>query len=88
MMLNELNNAALLLLHDSQQMMLFLDLHSQGVIIASIFWGLWLFPLSYLIYKSGYFPKIIGTAVIIGGFGYRFFFLHCLCHLPNHIISV
>ena len=70
-MLNELNNAAaLLLLHDPQQMMLFLNLHSQGVIIASIFWGLWLFPLSYLIYKSGYFPKIIGTAVIIGGFGY------------------
>ena len=70
-MLNELNNvAALLLLKNPDQMMLFLDLHAQGVVIASIFWGLWLFPLGSLIYKSSYFPKIIGTAVIIGGLGY------------------
>ena len=69
--LNELNNvAALLLLNNPDQMMFFLNLHTQGVIIASIFWGLWLFPLGYLIYKSGYFPKIIGMAVIIGGLGY------------------
>ena len=70
-MLNELNNvAALLLLKNPDQMMLFLNLHAQGVVIASIFWGLWLFPLGSLIYKSGYFPKIISMAVIIGGLGY------------------
>ena len=41
--LNELNNvAALLLLNNPDQMMFFLNLHTQGVIIASIFWGLWL----------------------------------------------
>ena len=70
-MLNELNNvAALLLLKNPDQMMFFLNLHAQGVVIASIFWGLWLFPLGSLIYKSGYFPKIISMAVIIGGLGY------------------
>ena len=70
-MLNELNNvAASLLLKNPDQMMLFLDLHAQGVVIASIFWGLWLFPLGLLIYKSGYFPKIISMVVIIGGLGY------------------
>ncbi len=70
-MLNELNNlAAFQLLNDPQQMMFFLNLHAQGIVIASIFWGLWLFPLGILIYKSGYFPKIIGIVVVIGGIGY------------------
>lgn len=70
-MVNELNNlAALQLLKNPQDLMLYLTLHKQGIVIASIFWGLWLFPLGYLIYKSGYFPKIIGIAVVIGGIGY------------------
>lgn len=70
-MLNELNNIAALLVHNNpEQMKFFLDLNAQGVTIASIFWGLWLFPLGYLIYKSGYFPKIIGIPVLIAGFGY------------------
>jgi len=70
-MLNTLNSiAALMSLKDPGQMLFYLDLNAQGIIIASIFWGLWLFPLGYLIYKSGYFPRIIGIAVIIGGVGY------------------
>ncbi len=70
-MLNTLNSvAAFLLVNNPEQMMLFLNLNKQGIFIASIFWGLWLFPLGFLIYKSGYFPKIIGFFVIVGGFGY------------------
>ena len=70
-MLNTLNKiAALLLLNSADQMMFFLNLNEQGVFIASIFWGLWLFPLGYLIYKSGYFPKIFGVLMAIAGFGY------------------
>ena len=70
-MLNTLNRiAALLLLNNADQMMFFLNLNEQGVFIASIFWGLWLFPLGYLIYKSGYFPKIFGVLMFIAGFGY------------------
>jgi len=94
-MLNALNEVAVLLLLNGtghltvfepsqlqSLMMFFLDLNEQGIIIASIFWGLWLFPLGYLIYKSGYFPKIIGILVIIGGFGYTLgSFVHLL--LPN-----
>jgi hypothetical protein len=49
---------------------LFLDLHEQGVFIAQIFWGLWLFPLGYLVFKSGYIPRLLGVLLIIGGFGY------------------
>lgn len=70
-MLNSLNRvAALHQLNNPEQMMFFLNLNRDGITIASIFWGLWLFPLGYLIYKSGYFPKVIGIAVLIGGVGY------------------
>ncbi len=51
------------------QVMLFLDLHEHGVHIAMIFWGLWLFPLGYLVYKSGFFPRILGVLLMIGCFG-------------------
>src|SRR4030042_4427438 len=35
------------------QVMFFLDLHQHGWLMAQIFWGLWLFPFGYLVYKSG-----------------------------------
>ncbi len=49
---------------------LFLDLREHGINIAGIFWGLWLFPMGYLVFKSGYIPRIIGVLLIIGCFGY------------------
>jgi len=82
-MLNTLNQvAALILLNGADflkvlgtdqlhiQMMFFLDLNKQGVFIPGIFWGLWLFPFGYLIYKSGYFPKFLGVLVMMGCIGY------------------
>ncbi len=82
-MLNELNQIVPLLLlsgadyltaftADQLQALapLFLDLRVQGVSILYIFWGLWLFPMGYLIFKSGYIPKILGILLIIAGFGY------------------
>ena len=63
-------------------MMFFLNLNEQGIFIATIFWGLWLFPLGYLIYMSGYFPKILGILMILAGIGYTLeHFVHLL--LPN-----
>ncbi len=49
---------------------LFIDLHAHGIMVAQVFWGLWLFPMGYLVYKSGYLPRIIGILLIVGGFGY------------------
>lgn len=49
---------------------LFLEMHHGGIIIAQIFWGLWLFPMGYLVFKSGYIPKVIGILLMIGCFGY------------------
>lgn len=83
-MLNELNNLAILLLLNNGAVYLgsftpaqvqalvplFLDLHKLGVSIASIFWGLWLFPMGYLVIKSGFLPRILGVLLIIGCLGY------------------
>ncbi|MBT4268516.1 MAG: DUF4386 domain-containing protein [Deltaproteobacteria bacterium] len=52
------------------QMMLFLDLHRQGAYIAGIFFGLWLFPMGYLVFMSGFLPRVLGILLIIGCFGY------------------
>lgn len=48
----------------------FLNLHSSGINIAELFWGLWLFPMGYLVFKSGFLPRIIGVLLMIGCFGY------------------
>jgi hypothetical protein len=50
--------------------LLFLNLHGQGYLIAQIFFGLWLLPLGYLVYRSGYFPRVLGIMLMIGCFGY------------------
>jgi hypothetical protein len=50
--------------------MTFVNLHIVGVHIVEIFWGLWLFPLGYLIYKSIFIPKIIAILIILSGICY------------------
>jgi hypothetical protein len=51
-------------------MLLFLNLHESGLNIAQIFWGLWLFPMGYLVFKSRFLPRILGILLMIGCFGY------------------
>ncbi len=51
------------------QAMLFINLFKNGYIIAQIPYGIWLFPLGYLVFKSGFLPKILGILLIVDGFG-------------------
>lgn len=55
----------------------FLDLFEQGFFITYIFYGLWMFPLGLLVFKSGsgFIPKALGILLIVGCFGYLFNFL-------------
>ena len=39
-------------------------LHNQGLVLAGVFWGLWLLPLGRLIILSGILPKFLGVSVI------------------------
>jgi Domain of unknown function (DUF4386) len=50
--------------------LLLLDTQHYGILIAQIFFGLWLVPLGYLAYKSGLFPKWLGVVLIVGGVCY------------------
>jgi len=81
-MLNELNQVAVLLFSSADYLTAFtadqlqalvllsLDLYEHGFLISHIFFGLWLFPMGYLIFKSGFLPRFLGVLLIIAGFGY------------------
>jgi hypothetical protein len=49
---------------------LFLDAHSYGFTIGIAFLTIHVFILGYLIFKSGYFPKVLGILFIAAGIGY------------------
>jgi Domain of unknown function (DUF4386) len=90
-LVNELNQfAALVLLSGADyltavkadqlhaQLMFHLDLHRYGIYIAQIFWGLWLLPFGYLVFKSGFLPRILGVLLMVG----------CLGHLVDVVAGV
>jgi hypothetical protein len=51
----------------SALVLLLLEIHHYGFLIAQIFFGLWLVPLGYLAHKSGMFPKALGVLFVVGG---------------------
>jgi hypothetical protein len=82
-MLSELNNVAVLFLVSGADTLkgftadqvhtlvsLFLNLHANGLGIAALFWGLWLFPMGYAVFKSGFLPRILGILLMIACVGY------------------
>jgi hypothetical protein len=48
---------------------LFLRLHGQGIAVATVFWGLWLFPFGMLVIRSGFIPSVLGVLLIVAGVG-------------------
>ncbi len=50
--------------------MLLMDLHHYGFLIAQIFFGLWLAPLGYLTYRSKMFPKALSVVLIVAAAAY------------------
>ena len=50
--------------------LLFLRLHHAQIVAAEILWGLWLFPMGALAYKSRFLPRFIGVWLIINGAAY------------------
>ncbi|NOZ74464.1 MAG: DUF4386 domain-containing protein [FCB group bacterium] len=77
-MLNQVNQFAVLLSASDQlheQVGLFLNLSRFGSLIAGIFFGLWLFPLGFLVFKSGFLPRFLGALLMFGGLGYLVLFV-------------
>jgi hypothetical protein len=52
------------------QVMLHLDAYSNGILVAKVFWGLWLLPFGYLVFRSGMLPRVLGVLLMAGCFGY------------------
>ncbi len=50
--------------------MMYMKRHFKSHLVAQIFWALWLFPLGYMIFKSGLIPKILGIFLMLGCLGY------------------
>jgi Domain of unknown function (DUF4386) len=90
-MLNELNHFAVLLLSSgagyltafkadqlNAMVMFFLELRKYGTFISQFF-SLWVLLLGYLVFKSGFLPRILGILLMLGGLCYTvlavFFFL-------------
>jgi hypothetical protein len=48
----------------------FMHLHGLGLQLAQVFWGLWLFPLGLLAWRSGFIPRLFAVSACIGGLGY------------------
>lgn len=57
------------------QVMFYLNQYDHGILMVSIFWGLWLLPFGYLVFKSGFLPKFLGILLMLGCFGYLINFL-------------
>ncbi len=47
-----------------------LGVRGKALVIAQIFWGLWLFPFGLLVMRSGFLPRILGALLIVNGFAY------------------
>ena len=69
-MLNRLIALQLLGGADDSQMMLFLSAHDYGVNIAFVFFGIHIAVLGYVVFKSGYLPRILGILLIVASVGY------------------
>lgn len=57
---------------------LYFRLHGQALVIAQVFWGLWLFPFGVLVIRSGFIPRFLGYLLWIAACG----------HLANSTTSI
>jgi hypothetical protein len=54
----------------SAMVLLMVDVQHYSLLAAQIFFGLWLAPLGYLAYRSGWFPKALGVVLIAAAASY------------------
>ncbi len=47
-----------------------LKMHTQGYNIAGVFFGVYCLMIGYLVFRSGFLPRVLGVLMAIGGIGY------------------
>ncbi len=60
-----------------------INVYRTGFVTAQLFFGTWLFPLGYLVLKSGFLPRILGVLLILDGVAELIWFLQALL-LPDY----
>jgi hypothetical protein len=58
-----------------REVMYALHQYNNGIELSQVFWGLWLFPFGYLVYRSNFLPKIFGVLLMAGCAGYLIEFM-------------
>jgi hypothetical protein len=59
-----------------------INVYKVGFVTAQLFFGTWLFPLGYLVYKSGFLPRFLGVLLLLDGIAVLIWFLQALL-LPD-----
>jgi hypothetical protein len=68
--------------------MLFLNIYKNGFSgIAQIFFSAWLFPLGYLVFKSGFLPKILGIILMAECFGWLMYPIQFFLFPGNEVLT-
>jgi len=57
------------------QVMLSLQSYRHGILVSEIFWGLWLLPFGWLVFKSRLIPRALGVLLMLGCAGYLLDFI-------------
>jgi Domain of unknown function (DUF4386) len=65
-----------------------LNLYKTGWVTAQLFFGTWLFPLGYLVYKSKFLPRFLGVLLMLDGIGVLIWFLQALLLPAYRAITV
>jgi Domain of unknown function (DUF4386) len=72
--LNLLHRSDYLAAFDRRQLehlaMLIFGLRGPQVVVAELFWGLWLFPFGWLVLRSGFLPRFLGWWLLANGAAY------------------
>src|SRR5450759_689465 len=55
-----------------------INVYKTGFVTAQLFFGMWLFPLGYLVYKSGLLPRFLGILLLLDGIAVLIWFLQAL----------
>ncbi|MDR3470544.1 MAG: DUF4386 domain-containing protein [Devosia sp.] len=60
-----------------------INTYKTGFVTAQLFFGTWLFPLGYLVYKSGILPRFLGVLLVLDGIAVLIWFVQALL-LPDY----
>jgi hypothetical protein len=60
-----------------------INVYKSGWVTAQLFFGTWLFPLGFLVYKSRFLPRFLGVLLLLDGVGVLIWFLQALL-LPDY----